>query len=136
MNVERAGRHGTRLAFVSTASEGRFHVFVASFANGALGVAQRISEDRDSKLPRYYYSVYDHYLSPAWSPDGRELLVVSNRGHIWGSGGIWRMEAREGGALQEIRNEETTWRARPDWRVTGRRGVRSYLVVNGINYGS
>lgn len=129
VNVEpRWSPDGTRLAFVSTTHEGRFHVLVASFANGALGMAQRISEDRDSKLPRYYYSVYDHYLSPTWSPDGRELLVVSNRGHIWGSGGIWRIEAREGGALQEIRNEETTWRARPDWARDGKRVVyASYL---------
>ncbi|HJU75229.1 MAG TPA: CehA/McbA family metallohydrolase [Gemmatimonadaceae bacterium] len=119
---------GRRLAFVSTAFEGRFHVFVASFANGAIGMPQRISEDRDSKLPRYYYSVYDHYLSPTWSPDGRELIVVSNRGHIWGSGGIWRMDAGDGTRLREIRNEETTWRARPDWARDGRRVVyASYL---------
>lgn len=114
---------GSRLAFVSTAYEGRFHVYVAAFANGAFGIPERVSEDRDSKLPRYYYSIYDHYLSPTWSPDGGELLVVSNRGHIWGSGGIWRMEAREGGALREIRNEETTWRARPDWASDGKRVV-------------
>lgn len=114
---------GKRLALVSTAYEGRFHIFVAVFENGALGMSQRISEDRDSKLPRYYYSAFDHYLSPAWSPDGTELITVSNRNHIWGSGGIWRMEAREGGALREIRDEETTWRARPDWSRDGKRVV-------------
>ena len=64
---------GTQLAFVSTLHEGRFHVFVAAFMNGTLGVPQRISEDRDSKLPRYYYSVHDHYLSPTWSPNGSHL---------------------------------------------------------------
>ncbi len=124
VNVEpRWSPDGTRLAFVSTAFEGRFHIFVAAFQDGTLGMPQRISEDRDSALPRYYYSVYDHYLSPAWSADGMELTAVSNRGHIWGSGGIWRMDARANGALREIRDEETTWRARPDWSRDGKRVV-------------
>ncbi len=124
VNVEpRWSPDGTRLAFVSTAYEGRFHVFAGSFEIGALGMPQRVSEDRDSKLPRYYYSLYDHYLSPTWSPDGNELIAVSNRGHIWGSGGIWRMSARASGELREIRNEETTWRARPDWARDGKRVV-------------
>ena len=61
----------------------------------------RVTEDRDSGLPRYYYSVYDHYLSPAWSPDGRELIFVSNRGRMYGTGGIWRMDARGGRAARE-----------------------------------
>ena len=70
----------------------------------------------------------DQYLSPTWSPDGRELILVSNRGHIWGSGGFWRMEARPGGAAREIHDEETTWKARPDWSRDGRRVVySSYL---------
>lgn len=124
VNVEpRWSPDGKRLVFVSTAYEGRFHIFVASFENDALGVPQRISEDRDSRLPRYYYSVWDHYLSPTWSPDGTELIAVSNRNDIWGSGGLWRMEARAGGALREIRDEETTWRARPDWSRDGKRVV-------------
>ncbi|MGH7711733.1 MAG: CehA/McbA family metallohydrolase [Gemmatimonadaceae bacterium] len=129
VNVEpRWSPDGAQLAFVSTAYEGRFHVFVAPFTGGALGAPQRISQDRNSALPRYYYSVYDHYLSPTWSPDGRELIVVSNRGHIWGSGGVWRMDARAAGELREIRTEETTWRARPDWSRDGKRVVyASYL---------
>lgn len=124
VNVEpRWSPDGTRLAFVSTAYEGRFHIFIGDFTAGALSAPQRISQDRDSKLPRYYYSIYDHYLSPAWSPDGHELIAIANREHIWGSGGIWRMEARPSGALHEIRDEETTWRARPDWSRDGKRVV-------------
>lgn len=124
VNVEpRWSPDGTRLAWVSTAYEGRFHVFVATFRNGVLGTPERITEDRDSGLPRYYYSKYDHYLSPTWSPDGSELIVVSNRGRIWGTGGFWRMPARPGGSMRELRYEETNWKARPDWSRDGRRIV-------------
>ncbi|HVR72231.1 MAG TPA: hypothetical protein VMT87_15410, partial [Vicinamibacteria bacterium] len=76
---------GTRIAFVSTRHEGRWHVFVVSPEGGA---ATRLTEDRSSALPRYYYSAWDHYLSPTWSPDGRELILVSNRGRVSGSGGL------------------------------------------------
>jgi hypothetical protein len=118
---------GRKLAFVSTAFEGRWHVFVAPFdpAAGTLGRAERITEDRDSGLPRYYYSRWDHYLSPTWSPDGRELILVSNKGRIMGTGGFWRIEARSGAPMREIWYEETTWKARPDWAPDGRRVVYS-----------
>jgi TolB protein len=120
---------GTRIAFVSTAFQGHWHVFVLNVRDGAAaGEPVRITEERDSQLPRYYYSKFDQYLSPAWSPDGKELLVISNRGEVWGSGGLWRMEAKPGAAMRQIRNEETNWKAHPDWARDGRRVVySSYL---------
>jgi TolB protein len=120
---------GRRLAFASTLYEGRWHVFTADVTpDGRLERVERISEDHESGLPRYYYNGVDHALSPTWSPDGREVIVISNRGHVWGSGGFWRMEARPGGAAREIRDEETTWKGRPDWSRDGRRVVySSYL---------
>ncbi len=129
VNVEpRFSPDGRRLAWVSTAFEGRWHVFVADFADGKLANVTRITPDVDSKLPRYYYSPWDHYLSPTWSPDGKELILVSNRGRIWGTGGFWRMEARPGAELHQIWYEETTWKARPDWSRDGKRVVySSYL---------
>jgi hypothetical protein len=129
VNVEpRFSPDGRRLAFVSTAFEGRFHIFTLALADGQAGEAERITEDRDSGLPRYYYSRFDHYLSPTWSPDGSEILLVSNRGRIWGTGGFWRMEAVPGAQAREVRYEETTWKARPDWSRDGRRVVySSYL---------
>ena len=129
VNLEpRFSPDGARLAWVSTSHEGRFHVFVADFDGSQLKKPVRVSEDRDSGLPRYYYHRFDQALSPAWSPDGSELLYVSNRGHIWGSGGFWRAAARPDAAPREIRHEETTWRARPDWARGGRRvAYASYL---------
>ena len=113
---------GTRVAFVSTQHEGRWHVFVVPPDGGA---ATRLTEDRNSGLPRYYYSAWDHYLSPTWSPDGKELVLVSNRGRVSGSGGFWRMAAEPGAPLREIHDEETNWKARPDWAPDGRRVVYS-----------
>lgn len=116
---------GSRIAFVSTAYNGRWHVFIARFANARVDSVIRITDDRNSGLPRYYYSAFDHYLSPTWSPDGRELILVSNRGHIYGTGGLWRMEAKPGAPMRELHYEETTWRARPDWARDGKRVVYS-----------
>jgi len=129
VNVEpRFSPDGKRLAFVSTAFEGRFHVHLLPFAEGGPGAAVRLTADHDSGLPRYYYSRFDQYLSPTWSPDGREILLVSNRGRIWGSGGFWRMKAEPGATMREVHYEETSWRARPDWASDGRRVVyASYL---------
>ena len=120
---------GTKVAYVSTAFQGRFHVFVLPVANGsASGEALRITEDKDSGLSRYYYSKWDQYLSPTWSPDGKELILISNRGDIWGSGDLWRMEARLGAPMRMVRKEDTNWRARPDWARDGKRVVySSYL---------
>ncbi|HEV8355540.1 MAG TPA: CehA/McbA family metallohydrolase [Gemmatimonadales bacterium] len=122
---------GRRVAFVSTAYQGRWHVFVVdldSTGGEVAGPPLRLTADNDSRLPRYYYSAFDHYLSPAWGPDGKELILVSNRGHVWGSGGLWRMAATPAAPMREIRNEETTWKARPDWSPDGRRVVySSYL---------
>lgn len=130
VNVEpRWSPAGDKVAFVSTAFEGRWHIHVLNVADGtARGSPERITVDHDSRLPRYYYSVFDHFISPAWSPDGRELLLVSNAGRIWGSGGFWRMNASAGAAPRQIHYEETTWRGSPDWAPDGKRVVySSYL---------
>ena len=118
---------GSHIAFVSTAFNGRWHLFVGKFGVvRGLEDVRRVTIDRDSGLPRYYYSAFDHYLSPTWSPDGRELIFVSNRGRMYGTGGIWR--ATVGDTLagaRELHYEETTWKARPDWARDGKRVVYS-----------
>ncbi|MBA2686345.1 MAG: CehA/McbA family metallohydrolase, partial [Gemmatimonadaceae bacterium] len=124
---------GKRIAFVSTQFEARWHVYTMEMRGGRATEPTRLTTDRDSKLPRYYYSVYDHYLSPTWSPDGKELIVISNRGEIWGTGGFWRMKAEPGDSMRMIHFEETTWKARPDWSPDGKRIVYSSYVGTQFN---
>jgi TolB protein len=119
---------GTSLAFVSTSYNKRFHIFAGEFSDGQLKKVQRMTGENRSTLPRYYYSLFDHEISPAWSPDGSELLFVSNRGHLYGTGGFWRMKAVPGAEAREIHYEETAWRARPEFSPDGTRIVyASYL---------
>jgi TolB protein len=129
VNVEpRWSPDGKKLVFVSTAYNQRFHIFVADFRDGTLANIARVTGETKSALPRYYYSAFDMEISPVWSRDGQEILFVSNRGHIYGTGGFWRMKAQPGAEAREIHYEETNWKARPDFSPDGSRMVySSYL---------
>jgi Tol biopolymer transport system component len=129
VNLEpRFSPDGKRIAFVSTSYKGHFHIFVGEFSGGELKNVQRLTGENRSELARYYYSPFDHEISPAWSPDGAEILFVSNRGHVYGTGGFWRMKAQPGAESREIHYEETEWKARPDFSPDGKRILyASYL---------
>lgn len=124
VNVEpRWSPDGARIVWVSTQYNRRFHIFGAAVRGGKLLNVERWTGESRSPLPRYYYSAFDTEISPAWLPSGKEILFVSNRGHIYGSGGFWRMEARPGAEPKEIHYEETTWKARPEASPDGGRVV-------------
>jgi TolB protein len=129
VNVEpRFSPDGHRIAFVSTSYHGHFHIFVGEFKDGELTNVQRLTGETETDLPRFYYSKFDHEINPSWSPDGTELIFVSNRNHIYGAGGFWRMKAEAGAEAHEIHYEETAWKARPDFSPDGKRIVyASYL---------
>ncbi len=143
VNVEpRFSPDGKRIVFVSTLYKRRFHIFTAEFNAGTIGVQlRRLTGEHQSGLPRYYYSAYDHEISPVWTRDGKTIVYVSNRGHIYGTGGFWHTPASaESGAAapassherhaagrraQEFHYEETNWKARPDISPDGSRLVYS-----------
>jgi Tol biopolymer transport system component len=125
VNVEpRWSPDGGQLAWVSTAGTGHFHVFVGSVdAAGLHGSA--VWPERRSRVARYYYSPFDHELSPTWSPDGKELIYVGNPESVYGTGGLWRRALTTSAEPMSIRVEETTWKARPAWSPDGKRVLYS-----------
>jgi TolB protein len=129
VNVEpRWSPDGKRLVWVSTQYNKRFHIFRADVNDGSIENIVRLTGETKSSLPRYYYSEYDMEINPVWARDGKEILFVSNQGHIYGTGGFWRMKAEPGAPAREIHYEETSWKARPDFSPDGSRMVySSYL---------
>ncbi|MGO9512097.1 MAG: CehA/McbA family metallohydrolase [Steroidobacteraceae bacterium] len=149
---------GKRIVFTSTLYNKRFHLFTADFSDGKLANLQRLTGEHKSELPRYYYSAFDHEINPVWSRDGREIIYVSNRNHIYGTGGFWRTASAPGSAApsasaapsgssaspnsvsaadsaaapdrdaREFHYEETNWKARPDLSPDGSRLVYSSYV--------
>lgn len=131
VNVEpRWSPDGRQLAWVSTAGTGHFHVFTGALGadglhdnDGFHGAA--VWPERKSTIPRYYYSVFDHEISPTWSPDGKEIIYVGNPETTYGTGGIWRRSLTETAQPVPIRIEETSWQARPSWSPDGKRVLYS-----------
>jgi TolB protein len=122
---------GARIAWVSTAGSGHFRIHVGTFDGKELHGGPAWPE-RKSTTPRVYYSAFDHEISPTWSPDGHELAYVSNPEVVYGTGSIWRRSLDSGATPQLVREEETTWRARPDWAHDGKRIV--YASYAGRNW--
>ena len=112
---------GTRIAYVSTAGTGHFDLYVAQLDGDKLAAPRRIVGEHKSAVPRYYYSAFDHAINPAWTPDGKRLVFISNREVAYGTGGIWSVAVDAPDDLKQIYSEETSWRAQPQVGPDGRR---------------
>jgi len=119
---------GTRLAYVATKPNGNFNVFIRPIKEGQFaGDEIAITRDNDFKRDRLYFGNMDMHINPAWLPDGKELLIVSNRNVPLGSGNVLRVPAAAGGIdkAQTVLAEQTLYRARPHISLDGRRFVYS-----------
>jgi TolB protein len=119
---------GDRVAYVSTRPNGFFHVYVRAIKDGRwAGDEIPISRENKYANSRLYFGAEDLHITPAWVPDGKELLIVSNRGVPLGSGNVWRAPAVLRGMddATAILAEQTLYRTRPDVSIDGKRFVYS-----------
>jgi TolB protein len=119
---------GRRVAYVSTKPNGFFNVYIRDLA-GDRWAGEEIAVSTEGKYSssRLYFGVQDLHITPAWTPDGKDLLLVSNRGVPLGSGHVWRVPAEAGGMAnaKAILEEQTLYRTRPDVSLDGKRFVYS-----------
>ena len=119
---------GDAVAYVSTRPNGYFNVFVRAFRGGEwAGPEIAITRDNDFGRSRLYFGRWDMHITPAWMPDGNELLLVSNRDQPLGSGNVLRVPVQENGiaAAEVVLAEQTLYRTRPHVSIDGKRFVYS-----------
>ena len=121
---------GRRLAFVSTAYEGRWHVFaVDGHADGKLGTRRSASPRTTTAGCRATTTAPSISTSrPTWSPDGSELILVSNRGPHLGLGrrsGGWRRARAAPTREIRVRGDDLEGAA----RLVARRQARGLQLV-------
>ncbi len=119
---------GTRIAYVSTNPTGYFNVYVRAIDNGQwTGPVLAVTVDHKYPGNRLYFGPWDMHITPEWTKDGKELLVVSNRDVPLGSGNIVRIPIAPDGmkAAKTILAEQSLYRTRPDVSADGKRFVYS-----------
>jgi hypothetical protein len=140
---------GDRLAYVSTRPGGYFNIYVRPIKDGQwAGGEMALTQDHSYGRERLYFGPWDMHIQPAWFPDGKEMLLVSNRDVPLGSGDVWRAFVEPDGFLKARRvlSEQSLYRARPDVSPDGKRFVYSstagaadqfnHLYVLPVNGGS
>ena len=114
---------GSRILYVSTNPDGWYHIYQLQLENGVPGEPVRLTEDNAYPNSRLYFGSQDLHIQPTFSPDGQEMILVSNRSIPLGSGAIWRTPVTRDAMSRATRvlREETLYRTRPQWSPDGAR---------------
>ena len=126
---------GSRILYVSTDPGGWYNLYAMPLQNGVPGEPMRLTEDNAYANSRLYFGSRDLHIQPTLSPDGKEMILVSNRGIPLGSGALWRAPVAPDAMsrAKQILREETLYRTRPQWSPDGARIVYSSHRGNQYN---
>ena len=124
---------GKRLCYVSTRPNGYFNIYVRPIREGKWsGEEVALTRDHRYARDRLYFGPWDMHIEPAWTPDGKQIVFLSNRGEPLGSGDLWRMPVAPASSgsdpmekAERILSEQTLYRTRPDVSPDGKRIVYS-----------
>ena len=119
---------GSRVAYVATKPNRHFNIYVRPIRDGRwVGDEVAVTSDNDFGNNRLYFGPWDMHLTPAWLPNGEDLLLISNRDVPLGSGNVLRVPAAAGGIAKAITvlTEQTLYRTKPDVSSDGKRFVYS-----------
>lgn len=119
---------GKWLAFVTTKPNGCLNVAARPIQDGSwTGSEVAVTRDHDFGRSRSYFGNWDLHIEPAWLKNGRELLLVSNRDVLLGSGSLWRVPFQPDAmaSAHVILNEQSLYRTQPDVSPDGKRVIYS-----------
>lgn len=108
---------GSTLAYTASLPNGYFNIFVRRFRDGQwAGEPVQVTLEGTIAQDRPYFTAQDMHVTPTWLPNGRELLLVSNRGVTLGSGRVVHVPAEAEGQSKAtvVIDEQTLYQARPD----------------------
>jgi len=118
---------GTKIAYTASKPAGWFNVFIRPIAAGAwTGDEVQTTRDSNSGIDRPYFTAQDMSIEPAWLRNGRELLILANRGAKGGSGNVVRIPAAGFDSLATravLLEEQTLYQTRPEVSPDGSRFV-------------
>lgn len=119
---------GAWLTYTATRPTGYLNVFVRPVRDGAwAGDEIQVTSESKTNVDRAYFTRQDMFHSSTWLHGTNELLLLSNRGVILGSGSVVRARA-SANAIDSARvllAEQTLYQAKPDVSPDGRRFVYS-----------
>ena len=120
---------GSKIGFVRNEPGNQFHIYYMPFEGGRAGNMVQLTNQNSFGRARLYFNQNDDHIQPTWSPDGKEMILVSNRNIPLGSGALWRMPVEPDG-MRKATDDPARGDAVPDTATMVPRWQKSVLQLS------